>query len=167
MNLETLDLLTQKIEKALATIRSLRTENQRLQERSLGMESQARLLESQLGTAHAEHERCEAEIESKTTEAQNLMQELIRKDEELEAARLEVAQRSTELKDLQDSLREKDDKIQAAALRLEQVMTSLETELDVRIPTLDDDALDGRIKRADETALGAIPQDLFGFSQRS
>jgi len=165
MNLETLDLLTQKIEKALTTIRTLRTDNQRLHERTLSLDSQVRLLESQLGNAHAERERFESELELKTTEAQNLLQELSRKDQEIAKVRDDAEERGMELTLLQESLRDKEVKIQAAAERLEQVMNSLEIELDVRVPATEEEIIPGQTNPSEDKAFGS-PQDLFGFSQR-
>jgi|GEM_PF-2623422 len=164
MNLETLDLLTLKIEKALATIRTLRSENLRYQEHSLGLDNQLRLVEGQLATTRSEQERLQAELDVKQDEAQNLAQELSRKDQEIASVRGEVEQRVVELNRLQDSLREKEDKIQAAAGRLEEVMASLELELNVQVGSTDEDEFSDSQPFQEDKAFGS-PADMFGFHQ--
>jgi len=165
MNLETLDLLTQKIEKALGTIRNLRSENQRLQEASLRSEGQLRLAEAQVQTLRADNERLSGELEDRGVEASNLQQELARKDNDIASVRAEVDQRVVELNRLQDALREKEVKIQAAAERLEQVMNSLEVELDVQIQPEREISRPQNATILDEPSFAA-PADLFGFPQR-
>lgn len=164
MNLETLDLLTQKIDKALSTIRNLRSENQRLQETSIRLDSQMRLVEGQLAASKMEQERLEVELDIKVSEAANLTAELARKEQELQSMQGEVEQRVVELNRLQDALREKEEKIQSAANRLEQVMNSLEIELDVRIEQ-PEEVVDSAKPFQEEKAF-EHPQDLFGFSTR-
>lgn len=164
MNLETLDLLTQKIEKALGTIRALRTENQRLQENGLRLDSQLRLFESQVSAGKLDQERLEADLEIKTNEAANLAAELARKEQELISVQNEVDQRLVELNRLQDALREKEEKIHSAASRLEQVMNSLEIELDVRVEPSEEET-EAPAPLAEDKAF-STPQDLFGFSAR-
>jgi chromosome segregation ATPase len=165
MNIETLDLLAQKIEKALGTIRSLRQDNQKLQEHSLSLDSQVRLLEGQIAASRNHQEQMEAQLEEKSNEASNLAQELLRKEQDVMSARSEVDQRVIELNRLQESLREKEEKIQAAAGRLEQVMNSLEQELDVRVRAADEELLESGAELGDDRAFGD-PRDLFGYTQR-
>ena len=164
MNLETLDILTQKIEKALGTIRALRTENQRLLEHTLSLESQVRILEGQVAASRGEQERLESEIDVKVNEASNLTAELSRKDNEIASLRGEVEQRMVEVTRMQDSLREKEEKIQGAASRLEQVMNSLERELDVRIDSGEEQELLAGNPISEDRAYSG-PTDLFGNPQ--
>lgn len=101
MNLETLDLLSSKVEKALDTIRLLKAEKNRLEE--------------QLGSLGETNKRLRAELEEKDATVANLNADLER--------------RGVELQLLHETVQDRDGKIQMAAERLEHVMNTLETEL--------------------------------------
>ncbi|HSQ42988.1 MAG TPA: hypothetical protein VLM37_11975 [Fibrobacteraceae bacterium] len=165
MNLDTLDLLTQKIEKALGTIRRLRDENLNLSQTNNEQGTQIVALESKLATLQKEQERLEAELEQKQTEAGNLSQELNRREHEITLAKSEVERRVTELNQMQESLQEKESKIQIAATRLEQVMDSLEQELDVRVRAPEEELVNADQVKQEEKEFGD-PEDLFGQSEK-
>jgi len=101
MNLETLDLLSSKVEKALETIRQLKTEKARLEE--------------QLASLGETNKRLRAELEEK--------------DQTVASLSTDLERRSAELQMLHETVQDRDVKIQMAAERLEHVMATLETEL--------------------------------------
>ncbi len=101
MNLETLDLLSTKVEKALDTIRQLKSDKLRLEE--------------QLSSLAETNKRLRAELDEKDHASALLAKDL--------------EKRNAELQMLHDSLQDRDVKIQLAADRLENVMATLEREL--------------------------------------
>lgn len=101
MNLETLDLLSTKVEKALETIRHLKAEKNRLDEQVVS-----------LGETN-----------------KRLRAELDEKDQALALVSADLDRRNAELQMLHDTVQDRDVKIQIAAERLEHVMNTLETEL--------------------------------------
>lgn len=101
MNLETLDLLSTKVEKALETIRHLKAEKNRLDE--------------QVASLGETNKRLRAELDEK--------------DQALALVSADLDRRNAELQMLHDTVQDRDVKIQIAAERLEHVMNTLETEL--------------------------------------
>jgi chromosome segregation ATPase len=101
MNLETLDLLSSKVEKALETIRSLKAEKLRLDE--------------QVASLGETNKRLRVELDEK--------------DRAVAMLGADLDKRNAELQLLHETVQDRDGKIQMAAERLEHVMNTLEIEL--------------------------------------
>lgn len=101
MNLETLDLLSSKVERALDTIRQLKAEKIRLDDLTASL----------------------------TETNKRLRAELDEKDQQVASLSADLDKRGVELQLLHDTVQDRDGKIQMAAERLEHVMNTLENEL--------------------------------------
>lgn len=117
MNLENIDLLSQKVEKVLETLRRVKTEKSQLQAELRQVKEQAAEEREQ---AAAEQAKAAADLESK--------------DKELADARAQIADKVKEVESLTEVTRNQNGEIQNAQNRFRDLLKTIEAELGTEIP---------------------------------
>ena len=117
MNLENIDLLSQKVEKVLETLRRVKTEKSQLQAELRQVKEQAAEEREQ---AAAEQAKAAADLESK--------------DKELADARAQIADKVKEVESLTEATRNQNGEIQNAQNRFRDLLKTIEAELGTEIP---------------------------------
>ncbi len=148
MNLENLDLLSQKIESMLEALRRLKNEKaeaeksvaaktaelENLRSEMSEKSRQVEMLEGELASKNADVSNLNAELASKNSEAETLRATIAERDAELESAKASLSEKEAKLADMDKVVSEQGDEIQNAREKFQNLLSTIESELGTEIP---------------------------------
>lgn len=177
MNLENLDLLSQKIESMLETLRRLKNEKADVEKalaakvadaeaaRAESLERAKRIetLEGELAGKDSELENLKAELSAKNSEAESLRATVAERDSALESVKASLSEKEAKLADMDKVVNEQGVEIQNAREKFQNLLSTIESELGTEIPLQSpEENGNGSEERPQASAGESAQADFFG-----
>ncbi len=134
MNLENLDLLSQKIESMLEALRRLKNEKAEAEKSVAAKSAELEDLRTAMSEKSRQIEALQGELASKESEAEALRKTVAERDAELESTKATLSEREAKLADMDKVVSEQGNEIQNAQEKFQNLLSTIESELGTEIP---------------------------------